>query len=73
MLYDVLKFCMPTISSFSIYSLTDRRPVSKEDELVVLVAPDYQMLADVQRVASSLVDDGDAPVSLADLSDLALN
>lgn len=38
-------------------SLNDRRPVSSEDEVVVLVVPDYQMIAEVQKIASFLSED----------------
>ncbi|KAI5057639.1 hypothetical protein GOP47_0027654 [Adiantum capillus-veneris] len=44
-------------STFSFASLNDRRPVSKEDEVVVLVVPDYQMLAEVRKIASHLSED----------------
>lgn len=38
-------------------SLSDRRPVESEDEIVVMVVPDYQMLEYVERIASHLSDD----------------
>ncbi|RVX19066.1 hypothetical protein CK203_007104 [Vitis vinifera] len=47
-------------AAFGFASLSDRKPVEAEDELVVMVVPDYQMLAYVERIASNLSDD---PVS----------
>lgn len=44
----------------SVCSLSDRKPVAAEDELVVMVVPDYQMLDYVQRITKYLSDD---PVS----------
>ncbi|KAJ7526753.1 hypothetical protein O6H91_16G021600 [Diphasiastrum complanatum] len=44
-------------STLKFASLNDRMPVSKDDELVVLVVPDYQMLANVERIASFLAED----------------
>lgn len=38
-------------------SLSDRKPVEREDEIVVMVVPDYQMLEYVERIASDLSDD----------------
>lgn len=38
-------------------SLGDRKPVTSEDEIIVMVVPDYQMLAYVEKVASELLDD----------------
>lgn len=43
-----LKFCLIS------YSLSDRKPVESEDEIVVMVVPDYQMLGYVERIASDL-------------------
>lgn len=40
-----------------VYSLSDRKPVEKEDEIVVMVVPDYQMLEYVERIAAALSDD----------------
>ncbi|KZV46007.1 hypothetical protein F511_16169 [Dorcoceras hygrometricum] len=37
---------------FGFSSLGDREPVDNEDEIVVMVVPDYQMLEYVQRIAS---------------------
>lgn len=44
---------------FLIYlsSLGDRKPVSSEDEIVVMVVPDYQMLKYVEKIALDLSDD----------------
>lgn len=47
----ILIFC-PLISS-----LSDRKPVQSEDEIVVMVVPDYQMLEYVEKLASTLSDD----------------
>lgn len=44
-------------------SLNDRKPINADDDVVVLVSPDYQGLADVQRIAVALVDGDDGPVS----------
>ncbi|KAH7436613.1 hypothetical protein KP509_05G027900 [Ceratopteris richardii] len=46
-------------ATFSFGSLNDRRPVSEDDEVVVLVVPDYQMLTEVQKIASQLSGDVD--------------
>lgn len=46
-------------ANFSFGSLNDRRPISKEDEVVVLIVPDYQGLADVQKIARLLSEDSD--------------
>lgn len=42
-------------------SLSDRKPVEKEDEIVVMIVPDYQMLGYVEKIAAELSDD---PVSI---------
>lgn len=42
---------------YSLHSLSDRKPVQKEDEIVVMVVPDYQMLEYVERITSTLSDD----------------
>ena len=52
--------CLLAVFS-NLFSLGDRRPVESEDEIVVLVDPDYQMLEYVQKIASELLD---APVSI---------
>lgn len=44
-------------ASFGFGSLNDRRPINNDDEVVVLVVPDYQMLAEVQKIASLLSQD----------------
>lgn len=44
------------LSSY-LFSLGDRKPVTREDEIVVLVVPDYQMLEYVERIAAELSDD----------------
>lgn len=44
-------------SSVALYSLSDRKPVEKEDEIIVMVVPDYQMLGYVEKIASDLSDD----------------
>lgn len=44
-------------SSISLSSLSDRKPVESEDEIVIMIVPDYQMLQYVQKIASSLSDD----------------
>lgn len=46
-------------------SLGDRKPVEREDEIVVLIVPDHQMLEYVQKIASELSDD---PVNILSLS-----
>ncbi|PQQ06522.1 uncharacterized protein Pyn_06540 [Prunus yedoensis var. nudiflora] len=52
----ILIFC-PLISS-----LSDRKPVQSEDEIVVMVVPDYQMLEYVEKLASTLSDDPPRPL-----------
>lgn len=47
--------------SYAFGSLNDRRPVSNEDEVVVLLTPDYQGLPDVERINSTLAGDDDTP------------
>ncbi|KAG0626237.1 hypothetical protein M758_2G113400 [Ceratodon purpureus] len=42
-------------------SLNDRRPVSNEDEVVVLLTPDHQGLPDVERINTTLAGDDDTP------------
>eukprot|EP00271_Cylindrocystis_brebissonii_P021515 TRINITY_DN7729_c0_g2_i1.p1 TRINITY_DN7729_c0_g2~~TRINITY_DN7729_c0_g2_i1.p1 ORF type:complete len:396 (+),score=60.12 TRINITY_DN7729_c0_g2_i1:90-1190(+) len=49
----MLKFQWPD-APFAIASLSDRVPVSDDDDAVVLIAPDFQALADVERVAALL-------------------
>ncbi|KAF7817897.1 uncharacterized protein G2W53_023352 [Senna tora] len=47
---------------FRFASLSDRRPVDSEDEIVVMVVPDYQMLEYVERIASNLSNDPPRPL-----------
>uniref|UniRef100_A0A0D6R810 DUF1995 domain-containing protein n=1 Tax=Araucaria cunninghamii TaxID=56994 RepID=A0A0D6R810_ARACU len=49
-------------ANFSFASLSDRRPVEEEDEIVVMIAPDYQMLQSVEQIASFLSDDSPRPL-----------
>lgn len=49
-------------AAFRFSSLSDRKPVESEDEIVVMVVPDYQMLAYVERIASDLSDDPPRPL-----------
>ncbi|KAL8545602.1 hypothetical protein ACS0TY_005653 [Phlomoides rotata] len=49
-------------AAFSFSSLGDRKPVSSEDEIVVMVVPDYQMLKYVEKIASDLSDDPPRPL-----------
>ncbi|CAI9102228.1 OLC1v1000467C1 [Oldenlandia corymbosa var. corymbosa] len=49
-------------ASFEFSSLGDRKPVTKEDEIVVMVVPDYQMLQYVEKIASELSDDPPRPL-----------
>ncbi|KAF6146353.1 hypothetical protein GIB67_020447 [Kingdonia uniflora] len=43
-------------------SLSDRKPVESEDEIVVMVVPDYQMLEYVEKIAARLSDDPPRPL-----------
>lgn len=49
-------------ANFSFASLSDRKPVEDEDEIVVMIAPDYQMLQSVERIASLLSDNLPRPL-----------
>lgn len=49
-------------AAFGFASLSDRKPVEPEDEIVVMVVPDYQMLEYVERIASNLSDDPPRPL-----------
>ncbi|KAL8159502.1 hypothetical protein V2J09_001039 [Rumex salicifolius] len=49
-------------AKFGFSSLSDRKPVEPEDEIVVMVVPDYQMLGYVEKIASSLSDDTPRPL-----------
>eukprot|EP00898_Chlorokybus_atmophyticus_P000706 jgi/Chlat1/1636/Chrsp127S01947 len=46
-----------TDATFSIASLTDRQPISESDKVVVLLAPDYQMLKQVTAIGTLLADE----------------
>lgn len=45
----------PSATCYS--SLSDRKPVETEDEIIVMLVPDYQMLEYVQKIAYDLSDD----------------
>lgn len=47
---------------FRFASLSDRKPVDSDDEIVVMVVPDYQMLEYVERIASNLSNDPPRPL-----------
>lgn len=47
---------------FGFSSLGDRKPVDNEDEVVVMVVPDYQMLEYVERIASDVSNDSPRPL-----------
>ncbi|XP_059648533.1 uncharacterized protein LOC132294632 [Cornus florida] len=47
---------------FGFSSLSDRKPVAIDDEIIVMVVPDYQMLEYVERIASALSDDPPRPL-----------
>ncbi|KAL2254126.1 uncharacterized protein LOC105168903 [Sesamum indicum] len=49
-------------AAFGFASLGDRKPVNSEDEIVVMVVPDYQMLEYVQKIASDLSNDPPRPL-----------
>ncbi|KAL3538095.1 hypothetical protein ACH5RR_001461 [Cinchona calisaya] len=49
-------------AAFGFSSLGDRKPVTREDEIVVMIVPDYQMLEYVERIASELTDDPPRPL-----------
>ncbi|XP_027159926.1 uncharacterized protein LOC113761238 isoform X1 [Coffea eugenioides] len=49
-------------AAFGFSSLGDRKPVTRDDEIVVMVVPDYQMLEYVERIASELSDDPPRPL-----------
>ncbi|KAL9264464.1 hypothetical protein AKJ16_DCAP20272 [Drosera capensis] len=49
-------------AAFAFSSLSDRKPVGVEDEIVVMLVPDYQMLEYVERIASNLSDDPPRPL-----------
>ncbi|ONK80869.1 uncharacterized protein A4U43_C01F22660 [Asparagus officinalis] len=47
---------------FGFSSLSDRKPVEDEDEVVVMIVPDYQMLEYVERIASKLSGETPRPL-----------
>ncbi|XP_050223514.1 uncharacterized protein LOC126673417 [Mercurialis annua] len=49
-------------AAFGFASLSDRKPVDNEDEIVVMVVPDYQMLRFVEKITSTLSDDPPRPL-----------
>ncbi|CAL9231772.1 unnamed protein product [Arabidopsis halleri] len=49
-------------ATFGFASLSDRKPVEKEDEIIVMVVPDYQMLEYVEKIAKGLADDPPRPL-----------
>ncbi|EXB50593.1 hypothetical protein L484_001174 [Morus notabilis] len=49
-------------AAFGFSSLSDRKPVESEDEIMVMVVPDYQMLGYVEKIASQLSDDPPRPL-----------
>ncbi|XP_061338022.1 uncharacterized protein LOC133284902 isoform X2 [Gastrolobium bilobum] len=49
-------------AQFRFASLNDRKPVESDDEIVVMVVPDYQMLEYVERIASNLSNDPPRPL-----------
>jgi len=48
---------------FYLSSLSDRKPVEGDDEIVVMIVPDYQMLEYVERIASNLSNDPVNPLT----------
>ncbi|MBA0654376.1 hypothetical protein Goklo_021390 [Gossypium klotzschianum] len=49
-------------AAFGFASLSDRKPVESQDEIIVMLVPDYQMLERVQRIALELSDDPPRPL-----------
>ncbi|WOH04579.1 hypothetical protein DCAR_0623989 [Daucus carota subsp. sativus] len=49
-------------AAFKFASLSDRKPVETEDEIIVMLVPDYQMLEYVQKIAYDLSDDSPRPL-----------
>ncbi|TQD79780.1 hypothetical protein C1H46_034643 [Malus baccata] len=49
-------------AAFGFASLSDRKPITSEDEIVVMVVPDYQMLGYVEKLAATLSDDPPRPL-----------
>ena len=60
--YECIYLQWPTLLWLFIQpsQVTDRKPVVSEDEIIVMVVPDYQMLEYGERIESNLSDD---PVS----------
>ncbi|KAF0910764.1 hypothetical protein E2562_004743 [Oryza meyeriana var. granulata] len=51
-----------TDAEFKCSSLSDRKPVDVEDEVVVMIIPDHQMVESVECIASQLSDDPIRPL-----------
>ncbi|CAH9145148.1 unnamed protein product [Cuscuta epithymum] len=49
-------------ATFGFSSLGDRNPVDKEDNIIVMIVPDYQMSAYVESIASNLSHDLSRPL-----------
>ncbi|KAL5703560.1 hypothetical protein ACHQM5_022094 [Ranunculus cassubicifolius] len=49
-------------AAFGFASLSDRKPVEPEDEIVVMIVPDYQMLQYVEKITTYLSDDPPRPL-----------
>ena len=47
-------------------SLNDRKPISDDDDVIILVVPDYQMLSEVQKIASVLAEDTESRVGISE-------
>lgn len=46
-------------------SLNDRRPISNDDDVVILILPDHESLSAVENIADILAGDDDTPVRLS--------
>ncbi|KAH9560201.1 hypothetical protein CY35_06G094400 [Sphagnum magellanicum] len=46
---------------FSFGSLNDRRPISNDDDVVILILPDHESLSAVENIADILAGDDDTP------------
>ncbi|KVI11120.1 protein of unknown function DUF1995 [Cynara cardunculus var. scolymus] len=57
-----VKAIFPDAGAAALLNLSDRKPVEKDDEIVVMVLPDYQMLEYVERIASHLSDEPPRPL-----------
>lgn len=55
------------------FSLSDRKPVDVEDEVVVMIIPDHQMVESVERIASQLSDDPVCNLYLINFKYLQIN